>query len=1290
MSKNKIIHNHYQILQFRNKLQEKDGLEFQNFFNKLIIKLEPNFQAIQQEGGDGGNDGYVKEKGKYFACYAPKKSESISKAADKLKDDFNKLYNNWNEGCPIKEFIFVYNNNDNESNLKLELSIKEIESQYLNIKFDVWFPNHLENIFNKLSNEAKHDLGIDIGELDKEKFLKDILEEIRKDNIYLANNNFNYYLKYLSEEKEIKNTFLEEYIKIKLSIELGNEDFNTLKNKLIELNIVYPDQIILLKDLFELSLGNREEAIKYLEEIRKINQNAYQIYKLEINAFNENIDKTELRNVEKICDNLGKEDFDLKVHGYFYLSILYNVKNTKDYTKSDKLLDKAFSLDRENNFLLRIKAYLYLLRISTDFELENENEIRKYLKFNQEIQKIDIDKFSNPTQVYIYLFLYLSYHKLGKFSLSQEILPTFIEKIIKAPYNNLIDHLITIFLGYSNVISEKYFQKILYYINNQKKISNDLAEIIFPHFFCYQKFLDDANKLYKKNNNENLLVLIDFILNKEYDKVIEYKKENLGFLYRIAIHLNNQTFKNVLINFMEESTTKFNPEKEKIYYYYLFIFYLENENTDKAYHTLENLNKYNDVIKNLPIIYLRKAFEICYKKEKFIEAITYLDLFLDRIGEDELFIGWKVASLYYKFLCYFYLSNYEKCKQIGKELLQFLEQDFLTLEQKEAFIFHLCRIYNTPVSTEKFFDFFEKNKKYIINIDIIIEFFAPILLRNNKIELILELIEKSIIANQNDFEYIFNKIWFTYTQIDRKFFDQNLDTVQDNSFVKLKDIEKWYYIGDRVNLNAYKINKNHILYNRFVNKKVGDNLDINKFSIKEKEIVSIINFRKYIYIQTSILFPKAVESGSVEGVESLTLDIDEKGDLNIEKFLDHLKNINKNTLKLDDLLLRGRDYPLHFLIQKNLGAERAFSKNINEAIIEIYNSKLGNINSKLNLTDYTKNNDIETLLNIIQGKIPFVIESTSIILMSFHEELLNKFLEIFPDVIVPIQVVELIKDNIDNLSPNGWSQELVWDNEKKILELKNLESKSYIEKFEKIIKRLNKLKNLKSNFNSKSLKIKTNDFEYSIQNIYYAPIQYAIENNFPLLTDDPLLLEIVRMQQKIPHHINSFTLFRFLYKMEKITLFEYLTYYRLLTDLKYRCLNLKHEEIDAAIGLINNEKIINIDIENIKYFNFKYITSKRNGADQILVKNWLITYAIKLYNDSTVSAELFTDLLIKIIKEFSEEYNKTILYAEIIQILEQDKTYQYLFFREFKLISFREKVSLIFSKQNNYPSKIVV
>lgn len=141
---------------FRNKVYECDGQAYEEFFVKIMVLHNDNFQSVTAYGniGDRSNDGYDKTTGTYYQVYAPKElSNRIREAKNKLNDDFKELYNYWNDLYKVNQYTFVVNDKY-KAGLEPEINkaIVSLEKEFPDISFSLLFNHQLEEIALNLND----------------------------------------------------------------------------------------------------------------------------------------------------------------------------------------------------------------------------------------------------------------------------------------------------------------------------------------------------------------------------------------------------------------------------------------------------------------------------------------------------------------------------------------------------------------------------------------------------------------------------------------------------------------------------------------------------------------------------------------------------------------------------------------------------------------------------------------------------------------------------------------------------------------------------------------------------------------------------------------------------------------------------------------------------------------------------------------------------------------------------------------------------------------------------------
>jgi len=142
---------------FKLRIYESNGYSFENLFASVMQYARPDLMKVKPYGnqGDRGNDAYEKEHGRYFQMYAPEDpSSSQQKAIAKVQKDFEaKLLPYWGAFCPVKEYLFVFNDKYSGTNFPLEKTLAEIKSKHSLKVAEVFLAKHLEQEFVSLSED---------------------------------------------------------------------------------------------------------------------------------------------------------------------------------------------------------------------------------------------------------------------------------------------------------------------------------------------------------------------------------------------------------------------------------------------------------------------------------------------------------------------------------------------------------------------------------------------------------------------------------------------------------------------------------------------------------------------------------------------------------------------------------------------------------------------------------------------------------------------------------------------------------------------------------------------------------------------------------------------------------------------------------------------------------------------------------------------------------------------------------------------------------------------------------
>jgi hypothetical protein len=140
-------------IQFKLKIYESSGSEFERLFTQIMNYYEPAFQQIKPWGniGDRKCDGRIPSRGIYYQVYAPENPETKYTAAiEKLKNDFAELPKHWSD---IQEYYFVFNDKFLGISANCATAIEEIKEKNNLRNTGFITAKDLENMLFKLQDD---------------------------------------------------------------------------------------------------------------------------------------------------------------------------------------------------------------------------------------------------------------------------------------------------------------------------------------------------------------------------------------------------------------------------------------------------------------------------------------------------------------------------------------------------------------------------------------------------------------------------------------------------------------------------------------------------------------------------------------------------------------------------------------------------------------------------------------------------------------------------------------------------------------------------------------------------------------------------------------------------------------------------------------------------------------------------------------------------------------------------------------------------------------------------------
>jgi len=144
----------YAHTMFQNRIHRSSGQCFEDFFVAIMTRRDSRFRPVKPQGriGDQGNDGFIPEEGRYFQVFAPEDpTDKSDKAAEKAKDDFEKLLKHWAADGQIVDFRFVFNDKYQGAYPTVEHALAELKRIHNLVVAKPFLAKDLEKEFWQLS-----------------------------------------------------------------------------------------------------------------------------------------------------------------------------------------------------------------------------------------------------------------------------------------------------------------------------------------------------------------------------------------------------------------------------------------------------------------------------------------------------------------------------------------------------------------------------------------------------------------------------------------------------------------------------------------------------------------------------------------------------------------------------------------------------------------------------------------------------------------------------------------------------------------------------------------------------------------------------------------------------------------------------------------------------------------------------------------------------------------------------------------------------------------------------------
>lgn len=1192
-----------------------------------------DFQKIKPYGnmGDGGNDGYRKELGIYYQVYAPDTPKiKESEAAKKLEVDFQKLKNEWKEISQIKEYHFVFNDKYSGSIQLLEKVVTDLQINNPNIEFKLFLAKDLEKIFFSFNETDILNLGFNI---DSREAIANAYKYLEKVEIELDRENANFALKILENSKDIisnldDDRLILEYEILECKCMQKLEKVDEAKEKYINISKRFTNDSRAFLYLSEIYLGDNDfdKNKEYLAKAKTIDADSW-LLKLEYivrqNHLNGHVDLKDI-DEKTFSDNR-------KVKSNFYRLYANLLETSGDNINADSFIEQAiyYNPNRLSNYLVKLSFMQNRLFSNQDIS-QTLKQAQELLK---EIEKIET-KFSSygaigaRSQAILNINKIYAIHIEENFQELEKMIERTFKLLITCYFDKSIDHMLSILLKLAGMPNYE-IERLLEYLRNSKnEISDNFAKALIAQFNMEKILFTEGRKFFKETCNQKYIDFIDNIEKKNYEDVLKLLELENDTQFSIMIANTLKDFPELRIKIIESLPDDKNIQKEKL----LFLLNFDEKNSDEAFDALKQID-----LKNLNYLECIPILKIIQEKKAWDFEIIVLNKLLEKEENKKEIFNLNIQL----FNAYCNLHKYPEAIEAGEELLtedsinHFLDKENMEALLTQTLLACLKRGKADNTALQKSKEILEKYPLSQPSFEFKAGTEAEVYLKNedpNKaLESIIEGVKiKKVFTPEEYAQLYFVMSINIQSKIDLKL--ESLDKVEENTFVKLNNEDRWYFIGSDNELDAVKISKENDMYQLFIDQMIENKIVFKtKYSseVREKTIEKIFTIEKYILWQVIQSFQKSSKQNTLKDVQVIEIP-EHEGNIDLKYLLNFLEDSKKGTEAFFEIYCQDNNLPFAMLAANEGGVVNAIGR--------IQGEQKGFINfSSGSLEELEKQKNVAK--NIIVNQKPFYIDGTSALMLA-EMGLFKKICKYLPNLKVPQSVINLLIILAEKFRyVSGQTGNMGYAQGK--ITFSSIEKEKRDRIRSNFLESIQLLEAEPANVSVISMANKINCFsEQEVPEELCDACILAQKENLPVLTEDYLYLNMNELETKknSPEYTSSLILLKILYEEGKIDFDNYLDFFGYLSSYRLRFLSLDSNDIEKAVFGDGATKTINS--ENIKKLNFPLTLSEEYGVSFQIAFNVVGTFLLKILLDDTIPSEETKKVFIEIVELFPTKLDK--------------------------------------------------
>ncbi|MBF0231519.1 MAG: hypothetical protein HQK65_00575 [Desulfamplus sp.] len=781
-----------------------------------------------------------------------------------------------------------------------------------------------------------------------------------------------------------------------------------------------------------------------------------------------------------------------------------------------------------------------------------------------------------------------------------------------------IDNNLTLILTYLRYPKQD-LETILTYIKNAKKKPSDhLCKTIFINL-CRKDLFDMGIEFYNSVQKNDLSMLITFIQSNLQPEVLNLIKDDPQFMYLLFLELKEH--KDIRKVIIEKLTDDGRFDIKKLW----LKFYFDIEDYEQAFIFLKQVD-----LSDVNYAECRVFAEIAHQIKAWDIEIELLERLLLLESDDKLKLNYTLGLL----IANYNLSNFNEVKSIGIDLLKDIEKLKLTNENNpEGVLGYILQASiardETKVALSLLESYIEivKSPHFKIAVEVIVY------IKNNDAENALKSIVDGAIRLGHPTEEEYGYLYFHFIQIDN-LSRLNLDpfpAVENNSFVKISDRNKWYYVGNECELDATKIDQNNENYQLLIGKKLNDTVEFSrdKYSSKNKPkiIENILPIERYINTRArESFFTLSSESRwNVGWVVEVPHD-DEKADFSkLKAFLEDQSKSQNNFFES----YCKQDIPFALLTTSEGSVFNALGKvqQENKGFIRLSDGSIQDSNIQKQIAK-----------NIFNGQETF-LDGTSAIFLT-ESGFLEKIIPFIPNLKIPNSVIQLLFTLVEKLSLTpGQVGTMEYVNEKIYFNEANPEKLALSkERIKSVISILEKNPNNILNISNAN---KSDSFiEQRVPPEVSDACIYAQKYKSNIISDDYLYLQANALltKKEIPTYCSSFILVKTLFEEGHISFDDYLDYFHYIASYRGRFLPISSRELIGAT--FGHKEIFLFNPNNLKKYRLDLVLSEEYGVSLETAIKVLAEFFGRVLIDDSITQVMADKVFNEVVPPFLKSRNR--------------------------------------------------